>query len=122
MAALVLVFRAPGSVHRDFAVDGNRFAHSGEQHAQALAERQSGNLFDDVDRVPELHGVGPSHVPQRYEPNVGAGIFFSYADDHDSGDGIDADLAGQSVRLESSDQFGFTVCAGLHLDVRSRAA
>ena len=71
-------------------------------------------------RLPQLHGLGTSHVPERHESVLGAGVLVPDADDHDSRHDHDADLAGQPVRIESADQCGFAVLPGIHLDVRQR--
>ncbi len=120
VAASVLVLRTSGGVHRDSSGDGHRFAHSDQQHAQAPAQRQGRHLLDDVHRLPELHGLGASHVRERHESDVVAGVFFPHADDHHSGDGDDADLARQPLRCGHPDHFRFALRAGLHFDVCQR--
>ena len=58
-------------------VGGHRLPHSHHQHAQAAARRQGAHLFDVVHRLFELHGLGPSHVPQRHESLLVAFVFCS---------------------------------------------
>ena len=78
--------------------------HPDQQHAQAAAEPQSHHLLHDGHRLPQLHGLGTSHVRQRHESVLVAGVLVPDAGDHDSRHHHDADLAGQPLRLEPAHQ------------------
>ncbi len=68
VAASVLVLRASGGLHRDFARDGRDVADSVDVLAQADFRLQGDGLRHALDRIFRVHGVGPSHVHERHEP------------------------------------------------------
>ena len=80
MAALILVLRAPGSVHRDFAGDGNVLAITLRFFAQTDFRIQGDGVRHPGDRVPRLHGLGTPYVHERNEPIYRFCVF-----DHDHG-------------------------------------
>ena len=72
------------------------------------------------DRLPELHGVGPPHVPQRHEPAVGDALLGAHADHHDSGDDHHAALDRHHLRVAAALHHRGAVLSGFHLGVRDR--
>src|SRR6266540_541437 len=74
----------------------------------------------DRDRVPELHGVGPSHVPERHEPALGDAIFGADAGDHHSRRDHHALVDRHDLRRAPAVHRGVALRAGLRLRVRER--
>ena len=79
MAALVLVFRPPGSLYRDSAGHGRDFAHPFDLRAQTRLWLSRDGLRDFCHWHAGLFRLGPSHVHQRHEPVLGGRVFNSDA-------------------------------------------
>ena len=75
VATSVLVLRAPRGLHCDFAGHGGGVAGSIDILAQTDFRLPRDGLRHVVDRIPWIHGVGPSHVHERDEPLFGVCIF-----------------------------------------------
>ena len=120
VAAPVLVLRTSRGLHRDRARHGHRFPCSDHQHAQADAEPQSADLLHGSARRAQLHGLWTSHVCQRDESVLVAGVFLPHAGHHHPVDHHRADLDRKPVRLQVANHLGLAVCLGLHFDVRQR--
>ena len=88
LAASILVLRPSGGLYRDPAGDSGSFRTSCRR---SRASRCSGGMRVVIGcmiaiGVPQLHGLGTPHVPERHESLLGAALFGADADHHDSGD------------------------------------
>ena len=113
-------FGHPGGLHRHRSGNGHRLPHPRQQHAPAVAEPPGGDLLVDIDWIPQLHGVGTSHVCQRDEPALGTDVFFPHAHHHHSVDHHYADLDWQFVRFKVAHHCRVAFRTGLHFVVRQR--
>ncbi len=94
-------FGHPGGLHRDRPWLRNHFAYFASVYSQAAAWRNARNdRLHDRYRIPELHGLGPSHVPERNESVLGDFVFGTHADHHNSRYGCNADVAGLDLWRE----------------------
>ena len=76
LATPVLVLRPPGGLYRHPAGDRDHFAHPADVHAQAAPRRNARcHRMHDRYRLPQLHGLGTSHVPERHESFFSAAVF-----------------------------------------------
>ena len=71
----------------------------------------------DRHRLPELHGLGPSHVFERNESVLGDSLLGSHSNHHDSGDNLDSLADRLGVRCQNAVYDGRFILPGIHFGV-----
>ncbi len=98
VAALVLVLWASRGVHRDSAGHGRGLAGSFHFLAQADLRLSRHGVRNAGDRIPGLHGLGPSHVHERDEPVFGIRLLAADHGDRRAVGHQDVQLAGDDLQ------------------------
>src|SRR5262249_43156946 len=99
------------------ARDRHRLPDSDQQHASPLAQAQNRDLLHDRHRLPQLYGLGTSHVRKRNESVLVADVLFPDLDHHDPRHDHDSHLARQPLWLALTYHRSIAVRARFHFDV-----